>query len=98
MNQQTLQDDDEELKMENPFDYVTREDLKRRLGIGDKAVDELIRNPYFPSIKLGKALYVVPKIAFIKFITSPEYLINYKQLNIKKDSAREPLKTDDTIN
>ena len=68
-----------ELKMENPKDYITREEIMADLGISDRYVDELIRDENFPSIPLGKKLWVIPFSAYTKFKSNPEFIVAFKK-------------------
>ena len=79
----------EELKMESPKDYITREEIMADLGISGKYAEELIRDRNFPSIPLGKKLWVVPLSAYNKFKSDPTLIVAFKQ---KKLSDSKPAK------
>lgn len=79
----------EEIKMQNPKDYITREEIMADLGISGKYADELIRNKNFPSIPLGKKLWVVPLSAYTKFKTDPTLIVAFKNKNL---SDSKPVK------
>lgn len=75
------------IKQINPKDRIEKSELMKILDVCGDKVDELIKNPYFPSIPLGKKLYVVPRTAFLEWYTKPESIIWFKQQVTKKNAT-----------
>lgn len=76
--------DIKETKMQDPQDYITAIEISKRLGIGVGSVYDLLRSDGFPAVPYGARSYIVPRLAFMAWISDPKNIIEYKRC-VRKD-------------
>ncbi len=66
------------LKMDNPTDYIKISEIAKFFDVNEDDARVFVKSAYFPSLKFGSKNFIVPRVAFMKFITDPDKIIEYK--------------------
>lgn len=64
--------------MQIPGEALTAEEASKILGIGVHQLRNWMSKPYFPSLRIGKRDYIIPRTTLINWISDPQNIIAFK--------------------